>query len=114
MQSLMDQIVHKKTNTTWDITGYTTGILASAPIDDVRFMFKSKEGIALPDESGNVLSELDQDNVDLQKINEFLWEQGLIWPITHYSSGLWARPELDFSQINLVLPPTSFQWVGWK
>lgn len=112
--SLMDEIIHHKIETTWDITRYTTGILASDPVADVRFMFKSKEGILLPDETGEILKELDKENVDIQKVNELLWDQALIWPVTHYSSGLWARPDLDFSEINLVLPPTSFQWIGWK
>ena len=74
----------------------------------------TKEGILLPDESGEILKELDKETLDIQKINELLWDQGLIWPVTHYSSGLWTRPDLDFSEINLVLPPTSFQWIGWK
>ena len=111
---LIEELLHQKVDTTWDITGYGTGILASDPQDDVRFMFKSKEGILLPDESGEILKELDKETLDIQKINELLWDQGLIWPVTHYSSGLWTRPDLDFSEINLVLPPTSFQWIGWK
>lgn len=108
------EMLAHKVDTSWDITGAGTGILASDPVEDIRFMFKSKEGILLPDETGEILKELDNEDVDIQKINELLWAQGLIWPITHYSSGLWARPDLDFSQINLMLPPTSFQWIGWK
>jgi len=111
---LMDEILKQSKKTTWDVVIYGTGILAADPLDDVKFMFRSKEGIFLPDETGEILKELDKNPVNLQRINELLWEQGLIWPVTHYSSGLWARPDLDFSEINLVLPPTSFQWIGWK
>ncbi|MFN3455009.1 MAG: ABC transporter substrate-binding protein [Pseudobdellovibrio sp.] len=111
---LFQDITSNSNEKTWDLSSDSTGILASAPLDDVKFMFKSKEGILLPDETGEILAELEKDNPDLQKINQLLWEQGLIWPVTHYSSGLWANPDLDFSEINLVLPPTSFQWIGWK
>jgi hypothetical protein len=114
LETLFDEIEKQSKSTTWDIVRYGTGILASDPIDDVKFMFQSKEGILLPDETGEIAKELDKNPIDLQKINQLLWNDGIIWPVTHYSSGLWARPDLDFSQINLVLPPTSFQWLGWK
>ena len=77
-------------------------------------MLKSKEGILLQDETGEILKELEKSPLNIQRINELLWEQGLIWPVKHFASGLWARPDLDFSQINLILPPTKFQWIGWK
>lgn len=112
--TLFDEIEKNSKKSTWDIVRYGTGILASDPIDDVKFMFQSKEGILLPDESGEIAKELDKNPIDLQKINLLLWNDGIIWPVAHYSSGLWGRPDLDFSQINLVLPPTSFQWIGWK
>lgn len=113
-ETLMSEIQNKTKVTSCDMDTLVTGILASDPIEDVKFMFRSKEGILLPDETGEILTELDKSPVDLQKVNQLLWDQGLIWPVTHYASGLWARPDLDFSQINLVLPPTSFQWIGWK
>ena len=113
-KDLMNELLTKKAKTTWDLTRYVTGILATAPMEDVRFMFKSKEGIMLPDETGEILAELDSENANLQRVNELIWNQGLIWPVTHYSSGLWAKENLDFSQLNLVLPPTTFQWIGWK
>ena len=39
------EMLQQKVETTWDLTGAGTGILASDPLDDVRFMFKSKEFI---------------------------------------------------------------------
>ena len=114
LQVLFSDIANNVSNPTWDIVRYGTGILASEPENDIKFMFKSKEGILLPDETGEILKELEKSPLNIQRINELLWEQGLIWPVKHFASGLWARPDLDFSQINLILPPTKFQWIGWK
>ena len=91
-----------------------TGISLEEPLDVVRFMFLSEEGIRLPDEDGSIRAELGRENPDIQKINELLWEQAIVWPVMHYSSGLWARGEIDFSEINLSLPPTDFEWLGQK
>jgi hypothetical protein len=111
---LFDEIKNQNPQTQWDLARYSTGILASSPFEDIKFMFLSKEGILLPDENGEILSEINKNTIDVQKVNELLWEQSIVWPITHFSSGLWAKPEFDFSQINLVLPPTAVQWIGWK
>lgn len=113
-QLLLSEVANEKENPSWDLVRYGTAILASEPEADVKFMFRSKEGLFLPDETGEILNELKQKPLNLQRINQLLWDQGLIWPVKHYASGLWARPDLDFSQINLVLPSTKFQWIGWK
>jgi hypothetical protein len=89
-----------------------TGILIEEPMQDVRFMFFSKEGIRLPDEDGSIRDELEKQIPDLQIINKLLWDQAIIWPVTHYAAGLWAKPGIDFSLINLIIPPTDFQWLG--
>jgi hypothetical protein len=114
LDKLFREIAEEKEQTTWDIARYGTGILAADPVEDVKFMFRSKEGILLPDESGNIEILLNQSPINLQKINESLWKDAIIWPITHYSSGLYTTPEFDFSKINLILPPTSFAWIGWS
>ncbi len=113
-QKIYSDLENNITSNDWDIVRDSTGILASEPENDIKFMFKSKEGILLPDETGEILKELEKSPLNIQRINELLWEQGLIWPVKHFASGLWARPDLDFSQINLILPPTKFQWIGWK
>jgi ABC-type transport system substrate-binding protein len=111
---LMEELISEKSSPTWDLTRYMTGILAASPEEDIKFMFLSKEGILLPDSTGEILKEIGQTTIDVQKVNQLLWDQAIIWPVTHYSSGLWAAPDIDFSKINLVLPPTRFQWIGWK
>jgi hypothetical protein len=97
-----------------DIYMLGTGILIEDPLHDVNFMFKAKEGIQLPDSSGIIIKELNKPHPDLQLINQEIWNQAIIWPITHYASGFWAKSTVDLSLINNSLPPTDFNWVGWK
>jgi hypothetical protein len=98
-----------------DVAARGTGILVEDPRQDIRFMFLSKEGIKLPDTDGRIFRELESETFDPQKINALLWEQAVIWPLCHYASGLWVKKdEFDFSEINLILPPTDFQWIGFK
>jgi hypothetical protein len=97
-----------------DIYMLGTGILIEAPLHDINFMFKAKEGIQLPDSSGLIFKELENNNPNIQLINEEIWKQAIIWPITHYASGFWAKSNVDLSLINNSLPPTDFNWVGWK
>ncbi len=97
-----------------DLYRLRTGILIDDPDADIRFMFLSKEGIRLPDTDGRIHKELEKPKLDVQRINELIWEQAVIWPVTHFAHGLWAREELDLSMLNLVLPPTDFSWIGWK
>jgi hypothetical protein len=92
-----------------------TGILVSNPLADIRFMFLSKEGIRLPDENGKIKKEISKNDFSPQRVNELLWEQGVVFPIGHFSYGLWSRPDLnaDFSLLNTIEPPTDFQWIGF-
>jgi hypothetical protein len=89
-----------------------TGILIDDPVDDARFMFKSKEGIRIPDETGEIIAELDRPKPDLQKVNQLIWEQALIWPIAQFSSGVWVKEGIDYSKIRIDLPPTQISWIG--
>jgi hypothetical protein len=76
-------------------------------------MVLSKEGIQLPDTDGRLTKAAARDVLDPQEINQILWDQAVIWPVDHFSVGLWARPErVDMSMMNLVLPPTAFQFMG--
>ena len=97
-----------------DIVSIVTGILIDNPDADIRFMFKSQEGIRLPDPSGKCAHFIGQHKIDVQKVNEVLWDDAIIWPVAHLSIGLWARKELDFSLINTVVPPTAIHLIGWK
>lgn len=99
----------------FDIQFLGTGILIDAPEDDIRFMFNSKHGIQLPDENGEIRKIIKSDNFDVQEVNRMLWEQGIIWPIRHYSMGFWLKKSknIDISNLNLALHPIDFQFVKW-
>lgn len=97
-----------------DVVSIVTGILIDNPDADIRFMFKSQEGIRLPDPTGKGIRLIGQQKINVQKVNEVLWDDAIIWPVAHLSIGLWARNELDFSLINTVVPPTAIHLIGWK
>lgn len=108
------EIDPNKKNRTIDIAVRGTGILIENPLEDIVFMIKSKAGIRLPDEDGSIHAELANNNISTQKINELLWDQAIIWPLGHYATGLWAKNNLDLSQLNHVLPPVELPWIGWR
>ncbi|MEK7721870.1 MAG: hypothetical protein AAB359_05725, partial [Elusimicrobiota bacterium] len=72
------------------------------------------EGVRLPDPTGKCLKLIDKPRIDIQKVNEVLWDDAIIWPVTHLSIGLWGRTELDFSLINTIIPPTAIHLIGRK
>lgn len=93
-----------------------SGIEASDYWETVKFMFNSKQGIQLPDSDGSIKKELKLDNPNIQKINEALWDQAIIWPIRHYSSGFWfnKNSNLDYSSLNFDSPAIDFQFLKWN
>lgn len=94
-----------------------TGIDVDNPIEDVKFMFLSKHGIQLPDSTGEIKTILsDNQKVDLQNINQLLWDQAIIWPIRHYSQGFWVKKssKIDLTRLNLTMNPIDFQFLSWK
>ena len=98
-----------------DITQRFTGILIEGALEDVRFMIQSKEGIRLPDPTGELAKEAAKPDTNLARINQILWEDAIAWPVTPFSMGLWARKDMfDFSQLNLSLPATDLSWIGLK
>jgi len=97
-----------------DLVSIVTGILIDNPDADIRFMFKSQEGIRLPDPTGRAAGFIASPKIEVQKVNEVLWEDAIIWPVAHLSIGLWARKKLDFSLINTLVPPTAVHLIGWK
>lgn len=103
------------TNYSIDLGVHITGILLSDPENDIQFMFKSSQGIRLPDENGKILRLLDGPKLDIQAINQELIDQGIIWPITHFRSGYFYTEKLiDTSLYNNILPPIDFTWIGRK
>jgi len=82
---------------------------------DLEMMFLSLEGLRLPDTDGRIRQEIENDKPDLQRINQIIWEQAAIWPMAHFSQGVFAKKSLfDMSQLNLLLPPLELQWIGWR
>lgn len=100
----------------YDLSINSTGIESEDYIDTLRFMFFSKDGIQLPDETGAILRELKKDNPDVNFINQELWNQAIIWPITHYTGGFWvkANNDIDYSAFNANSPAIDFQFLKWK
>jgi ABC-type transport system substrate-binding protein len=76
-----------------------TGIDVLDPIEDIRFMFLSKQGIKLPDATGEIKEELKSEVPNIQKINQLLWDQAIIWPLRHYSTGLWVKNNTQWQSI---------------
>lgn len=100
----------------YDFHLHGTGILVQDPYDDIKFMFESKEGIQLPDENNEIKSYLsDKDKFDIQLVNKLLWEQGLVWPIDHFSFGIWINnDEISVKSINPLLPATDLNFFELK
>jgi hypothetical protein len=97
-----------------DLVKITTGVLVEDPWDDVRFMFQSTEGIRLPDPTGTAKRHLGSQKFSLDSVNEILWEDGIIWPIEHPTSGIWTKGNIDTSNISLTQTPTDWAFLGWK
>ncbi|MGZ3796456.1 MAG: hypothetical protein ACXVB1_08830, partial [Pseudobdellovibrionaceae bacterium] len=105
----------QKRSSLYDMEMLLTGILVENPYEDIQFMFQSKEGIQLPDTDGSITTLLRDVETNLPKINEKLWDQARIIPLTHYSSGLWFKKnQFDVKDLNHTLPPTNFQFIGFK
>lgn len=101
----------------FDLQYLGTGIDVNDPLEDIRFMFLSKHGIRLPDSNGEIHALLDKkEEIDVQKINQELWEQAIIWPIRHYSQGFWIKnsSNINTSKLNLALNPIDFQFLEWN
>lgn len=114
LSTLMDELDPDLRDRQIDVAGIGTGVLIEDPHADIRFMIESKSGVRLPDEDGSIRDELKKEDFSPQKINELLWDQAIIWPLGHYSMGLWAREGVDLSMHNHVLPPLELEWIGWK
>lgn len=99
----------------FDMEMLLTGVLIADPSADVEFMFKSKEGIQLPDKDGTIMPLLKEASRNLNEINQKIWDQAQIIPLTHYSSGLWVKKNaFDTQDLNHLLPATNFQFIGYK
>lgn len=100
------------TRTACDAIMLRTGVSIDDPWDDLRFMVKSHEGIRLPDPTGRLQALVDNACFDPQALNQFLWDDAIVWPVAHTASGLWVLPHrVDTSILNLDLPPTDLSLI---
>lgn len=100
----------------YDFQFLGTGINVDDPIDDIKFMFMSKHGIQLPDSNGKISALIQKPEFEVQKVNELIWDQAIIWPVLFYSQGFWVKKDnaLDFSGVNLSKLAFDFQFLRWK
>lgn len=96
-----------------DIGFYATGISTEDPEGDIRFMF-SQEGIWLPDQNDEIRKILSKETFSIQEVNRRLFDQAIVWPVTHYSVGIWAKDGIDFDNYNTLKPLGELQWIGAK
>lgn len=96
-----------------DIANMGTGISLEDPESDVRLMF-SEEGIFLPDPTGKITEELKKAKINIQMINQQLYDDAIIWPVSITSRGVWVRQDLDLSDYNTLKPLGELQWIGQK
>lgn len=97
-----------------DLVFFMTEITLGQVEDTVRYMFRANDGARLPDASGRIEMELERHPLDLQRINELLWNDALIWPVAHVGFGTWAQAGFDFSLVNLGRVSTPIAWIGRK
>ncbi len=99
-----------------DIRFRMSAILVDSPRHDIQFMLLSEHGIKLPDETGEIKKFVQTDDFDVQKVNEMLWDQAIIWPINHMALGLWIKKSsrVSLKSYNSILPPLDLQWVETK
>jgi hypothetical protein len=111
---LFEQLDPNRESYVVDLAARRTGILVENPDAGIRFMFLSKEGIRLPDTDGRIHVELQKNPLDVQKINELIFDQAVIWPFNHFARVIWSSPKLNLSRLNLLKPPIELQWIEWK
>jgi len=99
-------------NFMFDISTIMTGMLVEPGGENTRFLFLSKEGLRFPDSDGRIKEELAKENYSIQKINELLWDQAIVWPVGHYARGFWSLPEVDLTQLGRVDEGIDFAFVG--
>jgi len=100
----------------YDVAISGTGMESINYLDTVKFMFLSKEGIQLPDSTGLIKQELEKEQPDINFINQEIWNQAIIWPIRHYSSGYWfnKNSNLDYSELNFESASIDFQFLKFN
>jgi hypothetical protein len=109
------ELEHKVAKPSVDFAVNVSGMYIEKAQEDIQFIFKSKEGILLPDINGKILKALDAEYVKPETINQLLWDQATVWPVAHFGTGFWAKKnKYNFTRINLLRSPTFFELIGFN
>lgn len=95
----------------FDLAFRGTMIGQEDPRETTKFMFSS-EGIFLPDPSGSAHALFRELGFSLNKINKVIFDDAIIWPVFHETSGFWVHKGVDLSRYNHSLPMSELQWIG--
>lgn len=100
----------------YDLEITSTGIENDEYWDTVKFMFLSKEGINLPDETEVIIAELKKTNPSINLINKEINDQAIVWPFRHYTTGFWInkKSNLSYEELNMGSPALDFQFLKWN
>lgn len=109
-------LLEERADQIYDLEILGTGIESNNYWDTVKFMFLSKEGIRLPDISGKIIEELKKETPNINIVNQELWDQAIIWPVRHYTTGYWfnKKSRIDYSEVNFNSPSVDFQFFKWQ
>lgn len=82
--------------------------------ETIPFMFFSKEGIMLPDSSGEIKKKVKSNEYEVEEINQYLWDDAIVWPLSHFSRGVYYKDHVDMSMFSSKMSPFDFNWIGSK
>lgn len=97
-----------------DLANINTTLLIENPIDDIKFMYFSQEGIRLPDFKQIAEVELKREAPDFLRIDQALLDHAVVWTYKHHSLGYFYKKHVDLSIVNPNIPPFEFAFIGQR
>lgn len=97
-----------------DITLINSNISLTYPVDDLKFMFFSKESLAHPDFNDEMKKMLYSNHIDYNIINEFIWEQAIFIPILQFEKGYKFSDNINISRRNTLVDGFPWQLIEIK
>lgn len=94
-----------------DVGFITTSILVEQPLNDIKFMIDSTEGIRLPDLNGKIKNELLKPNPNLDNINLAIWDDAAVITVAHFALGFWHNHKISTKKYNRNAHPIDFSWL---
>jgi hypothetical protein len=81
---------------------------------ELAVFFLTSDGLRLPDREGGIRKEILSGSPNIRAINQLIYDDAAIWPLTHFSQGLFFKKSknLDSTHFNPMLPPGEYQWLG--